>query len=505
LLPLLGFFFFLSLILTSTFLYYQNKVVSTLDPLVKKNIPKAQIISDMRSSFKEIRIQVRSLGFADLSAEKIDFYHNETVKAIQAFQADVDQLKKMPVSSDEEKMLIDQTLKDWENFYAAGGMILSLSKEDNVKNKKRLVEIFNVDCPEAAEKVYVSMGKLFVFNSQEMKNLIETVSVIKAQAEKIQYILFSILFILSIGLSFYVIKVINKKLTVVTSQVSEVAFQSGHKANALHDQSSIISQRFDDLTSAINQAASASTEIKNMTEKSVILAQESIAAAENSKKDTIQVSNLLSHMVSSKDLIKGSNTSLNKQIQDGFNKIAQIASLTEKIKTKTQVINDIVFQTKLLSFNASVEAARAGEAGKGFAVVAEEVGKLAQISGQSSKDISDILNENIVLINETINEVTKLVLSTMGSNDQKINDGVKNVQECSKSFENINNKFLSIADSLNQMAISNKEQAIGVTDILSSIEVIEKSSQSTNEDLKKFSMVSRMKILLNFRLKENYL
>ncbi|MBC7465119.1 MAG: hypothetical protein H7256_03945 [Bdellovibrio sp.] len=49
----------------------------------------------------------------------------------------------------------------------------------------------------------------------------------------------------------------------------------------------------------------------------------------------------------------------------------------EEIGNKTKVINDIVFQTKLLSFNASVEAARAGEHGKGFAVVAEEVGKLA--------------------------------------------------------------------------------------------------------------------------------
>ncbi len=52
----------------------------------------------------------------------------------------------------------------------------------------------------------------------------------------------------------------------------------------------------------------------------------------------------------------------------------------EDIGDKTKVINDIVFQTKRLSFNASVEAARAGEHGKGFAVVAEEVGNLAQMS-----------------------------------------------------------------------------------------------------------------------------
>ena len=59
----------------------------------------------------------------------------------------------------------------------------------------------------------------------------------------------------------------------------------------------------------------------------------------------------------------------------------------EQIKDKVNIINDIVFQTKLLSFNASVEAARAGENGKGFAVVAEEVGNLASVSGKAANEI----------------------------------------------------------------------------------------------------------------------
>ena len=57
------------------------------------------------------------------------------------------------------------------------------------------------------------------------------------------------------------------------------------------------------------------------------------------------------------------------------------------IEAKTKVINEIAFQTKLLSFNASVEAARAGESGKGFSVVAEEVGKLASSVDVSAKEM----------------------------------------------------------------------------------------------------------------------
>ena len=68
--------------------------------------------------------------------------------------------------------------------------------------------------------------------------------------------------------------------------------------------------------------------------------------------------------------------------------VKNMMTLIETINQKTSVINDIVFQTKLLSFNASVEAARAGEHGKGFAVVAEEVGNLAQMSGNAAQEIN---------------------------------------------------------------------------------------------------------------------
>jgi methyl-accepting chemotaxis protein len=85
--------------------------------------------------------------------------------------------------------------------------------------------------------------------------------------------------------------------------------------------------------------------------------------------------------------------------------MADIVKSIAEIKTKTNVINDIVFQTKLLSFNASVEAARAGEHGKGFAVVAEEVGALAAMSGNASKEIAQLLDGSLsrvtVLADET--------------------------------------------------------------------------------------------------------
>lgn len=64
----------------------------------------------------------------------------------------------------------------------------------------------------------------------------------------------------------------------------------------------------------------------------------------------------------------------------------------QMIQSKTKAINSIVMKLQLLSFNASIEASRAAQYGKGFSVVAEEVGRLAQTSGQAAREIEVLVN-----------------------------------------------------------------------------------------------------------------
>ena len=94
-----------------------------------------------------------------------------------------------------------------------------------------------------------------------------------------------------------------------------------------------------------------------------------------------------------------------------------------KIQEVTSLISSIAEETNLLSLNASIEAARAGEAGRGFAVVAEEIGKLAEQSNQSAKQIEDIIAQLVadssrsVKTMEAVREITSRQSEDIGKTE----------------------------------------------------------------------------------------
>lgn len=72
--------------------------------------------------------------------------------------------------------------------------------------------------------------------------------------------------------------------------------------------------------------------------------------------------------------------------------ITDLVNFVEEVSSKSKVIHDIAFKTKVLSFNASVEAERAGARGRGFSIVAQEMKRLAEISGKAAEEIASLVD-----------------------------------------------------------------------------------------------------------------
>jgi methyl-accepting chemotaxis protein len=143
-----------------------------------------------------------------------------------------------------------------------------------------------------------------------------------------------------------------------------------------------------------------------------------------------------------------------QDINTSNDEISEIVKVIGEIENKTTIINDIVFQTRILSFNASIEAARAGEHGRGFAVVAEEVGKLAEMSGHAAKEISDLLAGSI-------RKVERLVTA----NKEKVGTGTQVASDCGGVLEEILLNVQSVKAMAEQISNASNEQAQGIQEI----------------------------------------
>ncbi|MBC7537465.1 MAG: bacteriohemerythrin [Bacteriovorax sp.] len=180
---------------------------------------------------------------------------------------------------------------------------------------------------------------------------------------------------------------------------------------------------------------------------------------------TIRGSGIVEEMVQVSLEIKKGNEYFMSEMQKSMDELTHSLEIIKQISEKTKLINDIVFQTKLLSFNASVEAARAGDAGKGFSVVAEEIGKLAQMSGRTSDEISKIVvlsTSSVALaINSVKDRVVKLTIESAEKNER----GYQSTRNCEIVFKEIAEKISEINNSIEEISIATKEQAIGVNQL----------------------------------------
>lgn len=168
---------------------------------------------------------------------------------------------------------------------------------------------------------------------------------------------------------------------------------------------------------------------------------------------------------------------VNSAITDLTNRSKDVSSIISKIKS-------IADQTHLLSLNASIEAARAGEYGKGFAVVASEVGKLADESSRSTKEISAIvhlINNSILTAKDEMNKAQTLVQNS----ELDMQRTVKTFNEIEKTVFDVADKNTDLKEEIQFMnilkenTISNSQSILNlIQDSASSIEEI---SATTNE------------------------
>ncbi|EQC45798.1 methyl-accepting chemotaxis protein signaling domain protein [Bacteriovorax sp. BSW11_IV] len=291
-------------------------------------------------------------------------------------------------------------------------------------------------------------------------------------------IIFSALMVLVLAIvSYFIVKPMNRELNAIVTSLRSFANLVFTSSEEFMKTSQDLSESSNRQASSVQETVSSLDEISAMVRSNVDVSEKSKDLTKELMQTADQGKQVVTTMMKSIEDVSASNEDIMKQMDKTNDEMENISKVIAQIGEKTKIINDIVFQTKLLSFNASVEAARAGEHGKGFAVVAEEVGNLAQVSGNAATEISNMLAESIKNVQTMVEGNRTRIESLIDNGKQKVKHSLESANECSDALENIITKVVSVDEMTAQVAVASKEQSEGITEINKAMGYIDQSTQ----------------------------
>lgn len=282
------------------------------------------------------------------------------------------------------------------------------------------------------------------------------------------------------SLSVFVTYSVTKQITDISTNLSGLGETVGQVATSIASSSQNLSSSSAEQAAALQETTAAVEETSTTIAKNAENAKQSTQVSEQAQHTASRGKQAVDDMVTSIEEISQSNVEIMQQIDASNHEISDIVKVIAEIGNKTKVINDIVFQTKLLSFNASIEAARAGEHGKGFAVVAEEVGNLAQMSGNSAKEITEMLDGSIKKVEEIVRNTKTRVEVLVQSAKSKVQSGTVTAKRCGEILDEIVTNVTHVGSMVAEISNASQQQAQGVQEINKAMNELDTVAQQNN-------------------------
>ena len=196
---------------------------------------------------------------------------------------------------------------------------------------------------------------------------------------------------------------------------------------------------------------------KSSTEAAMSL-EETAAALEEVTSTIISNAQNVKEMSAYAQELNDSAKSGQKLAQNTTQAMEDITKQVTFINESISIIDQIAFQTNILSLNAAVEAATAGEAGKGFAVVAQEVRNLASRSAEAAKEIKELVENATIKATEGKNISSEMITGYESLLDN-ISNSTKKIEEISTASKEQETAITQINDAINRLDQQTQENA----------------------------------------------
>jgi twitching motility protein PilJ len=263
----------------------------------------------------------------------------------------------------------------------------------------------------------------------------------------------------SVNFTIEELRVLVGRINNAASQVTTATEAAEQTSTQLLAAAEFQSREIKGTSSAVLNMAEAMNDMMASASQSANVARQSLAAAQ---KGTQAVHNSISGM-----------NEIREQIQETSKRIKRLGESSQEIGEIVELISDITEQTNVLALNAAIQAASAGEAGRGFTVVAEEVQRLAERSGEATKQIGAIV--------KTIQTDTLDAVSAMEKSTQGVVEGAKLSDAAGQALAEIGDVSQRLSGLIETIAGAMQKQATRATEVASSMQDILSITQQTTD------------------------
>jgi methyl-accepting chemotaxis protein len=461
--------------------YLKLQEVSVLNRTISQvKLKKTKMLGELVFKFRDIRIQARTMPVRGLTQARVDEQAALTKTAMIAFIAANDQYEK-EIENEKERQLFQEFKKGANDFLEFADSARALALSHDPEKMDTLAQLVRDVCPVKAGVVEVAITNLTEYQMTEAAALVASAQDTEQKANLFTVFGALIGFIVAILLGYFMARSISKQLQSLADALGHSSGEVTSAAGDVANNGNALSSAATEQAAALQETVSAIEQISSMIDKNSDNANLSKDSAHTSLNSARAGDQLVVELIREVEAIQTSTSALLASVNESNKEVKGIVEVIAQIESKTKVINDIVFQTKLLSFNASVEAARAGESGKGFAVVAEEVGNLAAMSGASAKEISDLLSNSVQMVDNIVSSMQRRVEKQANESRIRVENGISIGRRCGAALVEILSSVEKVEQMVSEISQASIEQSTGVSEVSKAMHQMDQVTQQNAE------------------------
>jgi methyl-accepting chemotaxis protein len=367
-------------------------------------------------------------------------------------------------------------IRDVEEIEAEHQVLVVKSNEMRNANAPNaaIVQFMRNDVIPKVERLYARVDDFAAWEEKLLNDGRNASTAAAESATRLVVVIGALVIVLAFLLAGFFTRMLSRQIGSAVQDVSsssaELQSTATQQATGAREQATAMSE----ITMTINELLATSRQIAESAQRVASISSETAGAAAAGDQ-TVQRAH-------------ESVVGIKKQVDLIVNHMLDLGKKSQQIGGIVDIINELAEQTNILAINATIEAAGAGDSGKRFAVVADEIRKLADRVGGSTKDIRSLIEEIRAAVNST-------VMATEGGS-KAVDVGARAFGEVTNSLNQITRMLGTTTEAAREIELSTKQQTTAVEQVNGAVnnvaQVSKEAEASTAQALQTASQLANL-------------